>query len=233
MGKKKDEGGAPAYMGLFTSLMTVLLAFFILLVAMADTQDAGFYKGIGSVRNSLGITGGYGLMEFAKYAGNKGVLGVNESVEEVEDGERQKLNIDEGERGVGTVDIEDVKEDDKGYYISVFIPHLFERGSAKILRDSTLADYLRKMAIGFLNVKDTITIRSYAADGGSKEANQSLATKRSNAIMRYMQRYGMDYNRLVGVGYSHDRYFDFSEIESQVRQHSQASYFFIYRSNQK
>ena len=51
MGKKKDEGGAPAYMGLFTALMTVLLAFFILLVAMADTQDAGFYKGIGSVNH--------------------------------------------------------------------------------------------------------------------------------------------------------------------------------------
>lgn len=233
MGKKTDEDGAPAYMGLFTSLMTVLLAFFILLVAMADTQDAGFYKGIGSVRNALGITGGYGLMDFAKYAGNKGVLGVDESGDEIDDGDRQKLMIDEGARGVGTVDIEDVKEEDKGEYVSVFIPHIFERGSAKIKKDSSLADYLRKMAIGFLNVKDTITIRTYSADTGEPEQDQILATKRANAIMRYMKRYGMDYNRLVSVGYANDRYFNFSEIAPQIRQHAQASYFFIYKANSK
>ena len=90
-----------------------------------------------------------------------------------------------------------------------------------------------KTAIGFLNVKDKMTIRSYAVDGGGPEENQVLATKRANAIMRYMKRYGVDYNRLVAVGYSHDRYFNFSEIESQVRQHGQASYFFIYKENSK
>jgi outer membrane protein OmpA-like peptidoglycan-associated protein len=218
-------------MGLFTSLMTVLLAFFILLVAMADSQDAGFYKGVGSVRNALGMTGGFGMMNYAKYAGDQGMLGVEEGGEDVGDNQKQLMLNVEGDRGVGTVDIEDVNEVDKGYYVSVFIPHLFDRGSAVVKKNSNLADYLRKMSIGFLNVKDKITIRTFANDAGEESENQVLATKRANAMMKFMKKYGLDYDRVIAVGYAHDRYFDFSQIESQVRQYGQASYYFIYKQN--
>ncbi|MCM8535178.1 MAG: OmpA family protein [Lentisphaeraceae bacterium] len=234
MAKKQDEGGAPAYMGLFTSLMTVMLAFFILLVAMADSQDAGFYKGIGSVRNALGITGGYGLMNFAKYAGEQGMLASEDGEgEELGENEKPTLMSVEGDRGVGTVDIEDVKEVDNGHYISVFIPHLFDRGSAVIRGSSSLADYLRKMSIGFLNVKDSITIRTFSNDADSFENNQILATKRANAIMKFMKNNGLGYERLSAVGYANERYFDFTEVQSQIRQHGQANYFFIYRKTTK
>ncbi|MCM8530403.1 MAG: OmpA family protein [Lentisphaeraceae bacterium] len=235
MGKKKDEGGAPAYMGLFTSLMTVMLAFFILLVAMADSQDAGFYKGIGSVRNALGITGGYGLMNFAKYAGEQGMLATEDgdAGEALGENEQQTLMSVEGDRGVGTVDIEDVTEVDNGHYISVFIPHLFDRGSAVIKRSSSLADYLRKMSIGFLNVKDAITIRTFSNDADNFENSQILATKRANAIMKFMKNNGLGYERLNAVGYANELYFDFTEVQSQIRQHGQANYFFIYRKTTK
>jgi flagellar motor protein MotB len=229
MAKKKDSGGAPAYMGLFTSLMTVMLAFFILLVAMAPTQDAGFYKGIGSVKNALGLTGGYGLMDYAKYAGDKGALGLEPEGEALGDDSKQMMLNVEGGRGVGTVDIEDVEQVDNGYYISVLIPQLFSRGSAVVERDSDLADYLKKMSIGFLNISDKIIIRSFANDAGTSEENQLLATKRANAMMKYMKNHGMNYDRLTSVGYAYNRYFDFSDIDNQIRRDGQASYFFIYK----
>lgn len=228
MGKKPDEGGAPAYMGLFTSLMTVLLAFFILMVSMADSQDAGFYHGVGSVQNTLGIKGGLGVFNFARAAGDKGMLGVSEEDED-KDATKQLLFNPEGEGGLGTTDLENVEEVDKGFFISVFIPHSFTKGSAKIESSSKLAEYLKKMSIGFLQVKEKIMIRSYAEDGGSKLENQILATKRANAMMKYLSMKGIGYERLMSIGYNYDRYFDFSEVEKQIRLNGQASYFYIYK----
>ena len=228
MAKKQDEGGAPAYMGLFTSLMTVLLAFFILMVSMADSQDAGFYHGVGSVQNTLGIKGGLGVMNFARAAGDKGMLGVSEEEEDVNAVKQLMLNP-EGEGGMGTTDLENVEEVDKGFYISVFIPHTFSKGSSKIENNSTLSDYLKKMSIGFLQVKEKIMIRTYAEDAGSKMENQELATKRANAIMKFLSTKGIDYDRLASIGYNYDRYFDFSEVEKQIRLTGQASYFYIYK----
>lgn len=228
MGKKPDEGGAPAYMGLFTSLMTVLLAFFILMVSMADSQDAGFYHGVGSVQNTLGVKGGLGVMNFARAAGDKGMLGVSEEDED-KDAAKQLMLNPEGEGGLGTTDLNNVEEVDKGFYISVFIPHTFSKGSAIIEKDSTLAEYLKKMSIGFLQVKENIMIRTYAEDGGNKMENQQLATKRANAMMKYLSMKGISYSRLTSIGYNYDKYFDFSEVEKQIRLTGQASYFYIYK----
>ena len=228
MAKKQDDGGAPAYMGLFTSLMTVLLAFFILMVSMADSQDAGFYHGVGSVQNTLGVKGGLGVMNFARAAGDKGMLGVTEE-EEDKNAAKQLLYNPEGEGGLGTTDLDNVKEVDKGFYISVFIPHTFTKGSAKLEPSSQLADYLKKMSIGFLQVKEKIMIRTYAEDGGNKMENQILATKRANAMMKYLRTKGIAYDRLASIGYNYDRYFDFSEVEKQIRLTGQASYFYIYK----
>ena len=228
MGKKPDEGGAPAYMGLFTSLMTVLLAFFILMVSMADSQDAGFYHGVGSVQNTLGVKGGLGVMSFARKAGDKGMLGVTEE-EEDKDASKQLLFNPEGEGGLGTVDVDNIEEVDKGYYISVFIPHVFTKGSARIEPTSELADYLKKMSIGFLSVKEDIMIRTYAEDASTKLDSQLLATKRANNIMKFLNSKGIGYKRLSGIGYNYDRYFDFSEVEKQIRLTGQASYFYIYK----
>ena len=58
MGKKRKEELAPAYMGLYSSLMILLLAFFILLNSMATVQEAGFKAGIGKVQNAFGWKGG-------------------------------------------------------------------------------------------------------------------------------------------------------------------------------
>ena len=208
MAQKPDEGGAPAYMGLFTSLMTVLLAFFILLVAMADTQEAGFYEGVGSVSNSLGIQGGFGVMNFAKYVGDRGVLAVEIDGEYLAAGEQQQMISQEGEGGGGTTDVKTRKQE-RGFYLTMFIPEVFKDKKSTIESKSRLAEYLRRMSVGFLNKKEKIIIRSYAEDYDSKKLNQKLAMKRAFAILKFLRKRGMLDNKVEAVGYAHNRYFDF------------------------
>jgi len=228
MGKKPDEGGAPAYMGLFTSLMTVLLAFFILLVAMADTQEAGFYEGVGSVNNSLGIQGGFGVLSFAKYVGDRGVLAVEIDGEFLGPDEQQQMISQDGKGGGGTTDVK-TKEQERGFYLSMFVPETFKEKESKIDPDSRLAEYLRRMSVGFLSKKEKIIIRAYSADYENNSLNQELAMKRAFAILKFLRKSGMVDNKVEAVGYAHNRYFDFSKIQDHLRKHKQAIYFYIYR----
>ena len=229
MGKKPDEGGAPAYMGLFTSLMTVLLAFFILLVAMADTQDAGFYKGVGAVENSLGITGGFGIMPFAKVAGDRGVLGVEVDGEETSIKDKQLIQDVTGEGGDKTTDIENAEEIDRGSYIRMQIPHAFEPGLSKVKEGSKLFEYLRNISVGFFNLKEKVIIRVYAEDTKDREVNKDLAFKRAYAILKVMKKNGMRDNQVEAVGYGFDRYFDLSQVRAYLKKHKHVIYLYIYR----
>jgi flagellar motor protein MotB len=56
--------GAPAYMGQFASLMTILLAFFIVMLSLGQNRVAKFRVGVGQIRNMIGLQGGSGVLEF-------------------------------------------------------------------------------------------------------------------------------------------------------------------------
>ena len=62
----KSDGpkGAPAYMGQFASLMTILLAFFIVMLTLGQDRVAKFRVGVGQIRNVIGMQGGSGVLEF-------------------------------------------------------------------------------------------------------------------------------------------------------------------------
>jgi hypothetical protein len=65
MGKKKFiDTGAPAYMAQYTALMTLLLAFFILLNVLSESKESGFKDGIGQIRNAFGQVGGLGIFSY-------------------------------------------------------------------------------------------------------------------------------------------------------------------------
>jgi outer membrane protein OmpA-like peptidoglycan-associated protein len=62
--KPKAAMGAPAYMAQYAALMTILLAFFILLLTMGREKVAEFKDGTGMIRNLVKLTGGSGVMDF-------------------------------------------------------------------------------------------------------------------------------------------------------------------------
>ena len=56
--------GAPAYMGQYASLMTILLAFFIVMLTLGQDRASKFRDGVGQIRNLIGLQGGTGVLEF-------------------------------------------------------------------------------------------------------------------------------------------------------------------------
>ena len=80
---KKAAASAPAYMSQYTALMTILLAFFILMLTMGHEKTAGFKEGVGDIKNLLELSGGgNGLMSFWRTMRRPGLpmkLSVNET----------------------------------------------------------------------------------------------------------------------------------------------------------
>lgn len=67
-GMEKAARGAPAYMGQYASLMTILLAFFIIMLTLGQDRVAQFKVGVGLIHNMIGLTGGAGVLEFWRSA---------------------------------------------------------------------------------------------------------------------------------------------------------------------
>ncbi len=62
--EKQGPKGAPAYMGQYASLMTILLAFFIVMLTLGQDRATKFRVGVGQIRNLIGLQGGTGVLEF-------------------------------------------------------------------------------------------------------------------------------------------------------------------------
>ncbi len=231
MAKKKDEGGAPAYMALYTSLMIVMLAFFILLNTMANKQEAGFKAGIGDVKNAFGLKGGFGMFRFT-YFNSKGTNQMIHDEHVDEDGE-VGLHEDstKGKGGGGNTD-EDVDDAQLGRYIRVSIPHVFDYQSTMIPKE--MADYLEVTGTGFALFDYQISIRSYSGESGSPQIDTEIASKRASSIMRFLnQTCHIPLPRMEAVGYA-DMMFvgnTSDNPDGTASEKKQALYFYIYRES--
>ena len=141
-------------MGLFTSLMTILLAFFILLSALAPKQQAGFYRGKGLVKNAVGIRGGYGDMKFAKMLGEHGLLSVDMEKEGELEGLLKSENLNSDDGGSGTFEHSQPKELPEANYLVVAVPHEFPPGSSRLPRE--MEQYFNAMAVSLGERKVTL-----------------------------------------------------------------------------
>jgi len=66
--KKPKEELAPAYFVQYSSLWCILLGFFVLLLSLGNTQTGPGDAGVGAVRDAFGMSGGLGILPFAKNA---------------------------------------------------------------------------------------------------------------------------------------------------------------------
>ena len=63
MKKGKKAQGAPAHVQLFSTMMILLLAFFIVLSSLIEKEnDSGFENSIGDIQNAFGVLGGLGML---------------------------------------------------------------------------------------------------------------------------------------------------------------------------
>ena len=226
MPKKKDEGGAPMYMALFTSLMTVLLAFFILLNTMAKQQEAGFKKGIGGVKNSFGLKGGFGLFQFTFFNSFKTSQPVDEEHESEEGEEGIHEDTTSGEGGAGNTD-EELDKLNLGEYLRLTIPKRFELQSTSI--NNELAKYLEVTGTGFAFFPNQIGIRCYAGDTGKPEIDRGIASKRAASIMRFLNATcHIPISRMYSVGYPFKKNLVRDLVSPEDLNSKQLTYFYIY-----
>lgn len=228
MAKKVVELGAPAYMSQFTALMTILLAFFILLQTLAKKQESGFREGIGDVRNAFGIQGGLGIFSFT-FTGSGGSKAPNPSDrgKDEEHGIHEDLVKSSG--GMGNTEA-NVNDHTLGKYLRLKIEGSFPSGKDEIPQKMAL--YLNKIGMGLALFDYKISIRCYSDKFANESKDRDLAMNRAAQIMRYLnQSAGVPYSRMNCVGYTSASFF--GEVESAEGKDykdvpRQGNYFYIY-----
>ena len=223
--KKKVLDGQPLYMGQYTALMIILLAFFILLQTMSSVKEGGFKEGIGNVKNAFGISGGLGIFEFM-IPFRSGAKKPNPVGTGNQDKQGLHDNLVKGEGGSGNTD-STAKDQNNGRYLEVKIPVKFEKFQTHLTPESNAA--LDKFKVGFILYNYTIIIKCFANDYKDKEKDDYLAMQRAANIMRYIhQTANVDYSRLEAQGNSSLRYYSAADQKGAPEQEA---FFYIYQKN--
>lgn len=227
MSPKKKKDGAPAYMALFTTLMILLLAFFIVLSTMTTEQESGFRSGIGDVKDAFGTVGGLGLLSYDLFRISRSAVPVPRG--EVEDSGEVGFHrsLVEGSGGGGNTEAKPEKEP-MPEYLRVPIPFAFDPGSDVLPVD--MANYLDVTGTGFAVFDVQVTVRSASTEFG-QVSDEDLALRRALAIVRYLHRScGVPFERMQAVGYGSSRYLGAVGDDPDERRAEQEHYFYVMRN---
>lgn len=225
-GKKKPEG-APAYMALYTTLMIVLLGFFIVMNSLSQEREAGFHDGIGDIKNAFGLEGGIGLLQFRLFNFGDGFIPLARRMKKSGGRAGFRDSILAGRGGGGMID-EDTDARDAGEYIRISVPFRFQ-GDSDVL-PSQMAEYFKVAGMGLAGFDDVeFVIRVFCGESTLEDRNRRLATRRAAAISRYLNRACMiPAAQMCAVGYSSMRYFRTDIAESKFHESDRDQMIFLY-----
>lgn len=225
--RKRIMEGAPAYMGLYSTLMILLLAFFIVINVFSKQKTGGMKDGIGQVKDAFGIGGGFGMHQFMFFKSGKSNVPVPEDYQDPEGMRGFPRDMMQGEGGVGTTD-QDNEKQERMEYLRIRIPYRFKRESYVISGDQ-MKDYLKKTGLFLLTSNYQFAIRSYSLEYRNIRQDYELATLRAYSLMQFFQSQAMvPSERMGAVGYASNAYF-VAESEAGVDPGSdQETYLYIY-----
>ncbi len=194
--------GAPAYMGQFASLMTILLAFFIVMLTLGQNRVARFRVGYGQIRNIFGRQGGTGVLEFWRSMRHPPVPRVVEKEEEDEDS--ILVGYQMGARDGFSLQSESLRQiivDDPSRDLRLNTSIKFEPGMIRIRRETQPSlDHITTLLH---------SIKPYRVDvevWGNGDANaRHLATRRAIWITRHLvENARIPANRIRAIGLLRD-----------------------------
>lgn len=199
MAKKAEPEGAPLYFGLYCSLMTVLLAFFILLTTMADKQESGFHKGMGDIRNAFGLRGGFGLFVYAHLVRGGSMNDLDKAHSEANGIDGLHEDLMAGEGGDGDTDAA-LKPTHDPRYLRLVLPYTFPDGEAEISED--MARYLVVAGTTLALLDYRLGIKCASRETESSRNDQQLASRRAAAMMRFLHtNCRLPYSQMQAIGY--------------------------------
>jgi len=231
MGRKKFvDTGAPAYMAQFTALMTLLLAFFILLNVLADKKESGFKDGIGQIRNAFGQSGGLGVFSFTfagKGAAHPPAPPTPKDAEIKESGFEE--DIVRGDGGQGSSDAETEKKTTPTY-LRYRLPVSFPPETFK--PDEEMVAKLDQIGLGLALFDARMDIKCFSIDTGNFRLDRNIATKRAANILAYFNaKYQIPFENMTSSGYGSKRYFEKS-LETEASEAEKAGADFDSESKQ-
>lgn len=229
--KRKMAEGAPAYIQLYSTMMILLLAFFIVLVTLSEDQEAGFSSGIGEVQDAFGIAGGIGMLTFHFTAG---APPAKEPKTPVTQNEGRGHGVEpwrlRGSGGTGASDTDFEKGMPR--CLRILVPYRFEEGSARLTPE--MAEYLDIAGtILALHLDFRITVRQFSDASETEEAPGSLANRRAAAVQQFLhQSCKLTPKRMTAIGYAHDTYLH-EYVKANAENTGQMLVFDLYPSESK
>ena len=207
MGKKKYvDTGSPAYMAQFTALMTILLAFFILLNVLAPKNEGGFKDGIGKIQNAFGKMGGLGVFSYTfagKGAAHPPAPPVKKDAEVKETGFDKELV--RGDGGQGSTDA-DTERKTSPTYLRYQVPVTFPKGKAKPTDE--ICSKLDQIGLGLFLFDAKMDIKCYSMDTGQFYFDRNIAAKRAANILAYFNaKHKIPFENMTSSGYGDKKYF--------------------------
>lgn len=212
--KKEDEGPAeaPAWMSLYSTLMTLLMAFFVVLSTLGTFGGEKFHQAAASVKQAFVVfpSGGFGMMN--KKSANVGRVKPHFKVTQpkmifrISGGEVEDALKTTAEEGVQDIQVLYLKNG--GVLIRIPEIALFNRGTAIVKEKSyELLDSIIRL---FRDRPYSITVQGYTDDvfepGLLYSSNWELSAMRAVNIVRYLHLKGkIGYNNLNPLGYSQFR----------------------------
>lgn len=222
--KKREppaEEGAPAYMAQFTSLMTILLAFFIVMLTMGQEKASRYnMEGFGLIRDSaFGLRGGgLGVLNYmrAVLQGNPDIDAARRGAETPEDSHLGHVRGDFDRDQMDAEGIVHTEIQDWGHSVRVATPIAFADGGWMLSSEGR--QFLDKIGDVLYNLEGyQVTVACYEAAGADPRAARMAASRRALAVVNYLERQKrVPRDMLRAVGYSDPRYMAFGdEIPAQ------------------
>ncbi|NCC52662.1 MAG: hypothetical protein EOM20_15790 [Spartobacteria bacterium] len=218
--KVEEELEAPGYMVLYSSLMALLLAFFVTLLSMGEEATGKFNAGIGEIRDAFGLRGGFGILSYWKSI-SQWLANDYPEVSQEEDEDANLVGYLKGvlwREGLNDSFIIRIDYDELGETVMMATPITFSGRNAFLGRDDRW--FLNRMGAIFYNLPEcgvTVSCLVNTDDPEKMEENQRLAVERAVAVTRYLvQKVKIPASNLLPVGYANERYLDPPETEEAV-----------------
>jgi len=229
--EQEEEMEAPGYMVLYSSLMALLLAFFVTMLSMGAEATGKFNEGVGDIRDAFGLRGGFGILNYWKSISQWLANDFPEVTQEEEaDEDANLVGYLKGvlwREGLNESFIVRIDYDELGETVMMATPITFSGKNAFLGRDDRW--FLNRMGAVFYNLPEcgvTVSCLVNTEDPEKMEDEQRLAVERAVAVTRYLiQKVKIPASRLLPVGYANERYLDPPETEEAV--------FFLIRRNNK
>lgn len=204
--EKKKANGAPAYMGQYASLMTILLAFFIIMLTLGQDRVAQFRVGVGLIRNLVGLTGGAGVLEFWRTVRRPAAPRVFKDESEDPDARLIGYEADSADSySLGGSGVESISFLALRDTFRVRSPLRFEPGRIRVARESQSSlDHAAALLYSLPEHRIVVIVRVQAPPDAA-DAERRLAARRAAWLARHLVEHGrIPADRIQSLGQVRD-----------------------------